>query len=571
LAADVFGIVGTVVASAYHVEGVVAEGGFGVVYRARHGGFRAPVALKCLKVPQHLGSEYQRRFLEQFRAEGEVMFRLSASIPNVVRPLHVDVLNTPGGAFVPFMVLEWLDGDTLDAILRARVAAGKRPLPPAEVFELLEPVGRALERAHHFSGPAGNESIAHCDIKPENVFVAKSGGERLVKILDFGVAKVRGAATDAARSSRGNAPEIALFTPAYGAPEQWNPKRYGEAGPWTDVWGLGLTLVETLVGRPVINGDHAGMMRQALDPLRRPTPGTHGVVLGDALEAVFLRALAIDPRERYRDAGALWRALKAAAVNVPEGAVAPAPAIPDLVPVPRRPSGAQRLEPGVGAAGNVAKKIDLAPARAPSGAQRIDLGPRTSSGTHKLDLPAVGGVDFDDDSSGEGGSGLALDLPAGELARQGTLASVSQPPGAEPAVSARGVALSVPPAISSAPPGPAAAAVSQPPVSQPSPPSGPNASPSGRAGTSSGGPEAAVALKMPRSPPPVEIERSLALRLVPAFAVGGASVALTLFDRVYAAVQGEVFTLGPLRTTWIVGILFLAALALAVRELLSRR
>ena len=52
--ADRFGIVGTVVASAYQVESVVAEGGFGVVYRARHGGFRAPVALKCLKVPQHL-------------------------------------------------------------------------------------------------------------------------------------------------------------------------------------------------------------------------------------------------------------------------------------------------------------------------------------------------------------------------------------------------------------------------------------------------------------------------------------------------------------------------------------
>jgi serine/threonine-protein kinase len=568
LAADVFGIVGTVVASAYHVEGVVAEGGFGIVYRARHGGFRAPVALKCLKVPQHLDAEYQRRFLEHFRAEGEVMFRLSAAIPNVVRPLHVDVLNTPRGAFVPYMVLEWLEGDTLDAILRARVAAGKRPLPPAEALELLEPVARALEKAHHFSGPAGNESIAHCDIKPENVFVATAGGERLVKILDFGVAKVRSAATDAARRSPGKAPEVALFTPAYGAPEQWNPKRYGETGPWTDVWGLGLTLVETLVGRPVIAGDHAGMMRQALDPLRRPTPGNHGIVVGDALEAVFLRALAIDPRERYPDAGALWRALMTARASPIEVSLAPAPAIPDLVPVTRKPSGSQKLE--LGLAGGAAPKIDVAK-RPSSGAQRIDLGPRPSSGTQKLDLPTVGGVDFDDDSSGEGGSGLTLDMPSEGLMRQGRLAPVSVPPALEPPVSARGVSASAPPPTASALASPLPAAFSQPPSAQPSPlPSGP---PSGRAGSSSGAPAptAAATAAMPRSPVPVEIERPLALRLLPAIAVGGASIALTLFDRIYAAVEGKVFTLGPLRTTWLVGILFLAAVVLAARVLAARR
>src|SRR5512142_3297198 len=101
MAEDLFGIVGTIIASAYRVESVVAEGGFGVVYRARHSGFRAPVALKCLKVPQHLAPEHQARFLEQFRAEAELMFRLSASSPHVTRPLHVDVMTTPNGAFVP--------------------------------------------------------------------------------------------------------------------------------------------------------------------------------------------------------------------------------------------------------------------------------------------------------------------------------------------------------------------------------------------------------------------------------------------------------------------------------------
>ena len=68
MASDVFGIVGTTLAAAFQVEAVVAEGGFAVVYRAYHAGFRAPVALKCLKIPQHLSHAEQDRFEEQFQA-----------------------------------------------------------------------------------------------------------------------------------------------------------------------------------------------------------------------------------------------------------------------------------------------------------------------------------------------------------------------------------------------------------------------------------------------------------------------------------------------------------------------
>ncbi|HEX6767096.1 MAG TPA: serine/threonine-protein kinase, partial [Polyangiaceae bacterium] len=332
-AEDRFGIVGRVIAGAYHVERVVAEGGFGVVYRAQHGGFRAPIALKCLKVPQHLGGEHQARFLEHFRAEAEVMFRLSASTPNVVRPLHVDAMTTPNGAFVPFLVLEWLEGETLDSIIRGRRAQRKPALALAEVVRLLEPVALALDRAHHFDGPRGKETIVHCDLKPENVFVADVGGERVVKILDFGVARVRSAATRAG----GAAEAVSLFTPAYGAPEQWNPASFGEPGPWTDVWGLALTIVETLVGEPVISGDHQRIMKQVLDRARRPTPRTHGAAVPDTVEAVLLRALAVDPRERPRDAGVFWKALRQAVGEAEAVASSPHAAafIPDLVPVSR--------------------------------------------------------------------------------------------------------------------------------------------------------------------------------------------------------------------------------------------
>ncbi len=303
---DVFGIVGTEVAGAYQVQEVVAEGGFGVVYRAFHPGFRASVALKCLKIPQSIGAEAQAKFLEQFRAEAELLFRLSASIPTVVRPLHVDKLNLQDGTFVPFMALEWLDGEDLDAVLQRRGREGLGGYPIKKLVRLLTPVARALERAHTFQGAEGTISIIHRDVKPENIYLADIHGERVVKVLDFGISKARSVASQVAGKTSQSGVGPAAFTPCYGSPEQWLPKRYGQTGPWTDVWGLALTFMEALTLRTSLEGDMSAMMGTALDPERRPTPRNEGVEVSDEVEAVFLRALAVDPRQRYPDAGAFW-------------------------------------------------------------------------------------------------------------------------------------------------------------------------------------------------------------------------------------------------------------------------
>jgi serine/threonine-protein kinase len=306
MADDVFGIVGTT-QGAFKVERVVAEGGFGVVYRAHHEAFRAPVALKCLKVPGALPGPQRAQFLEKFREEAELLFRLSAAIPAVVRPLHHDVISTASGAFVPFIALEWLEGSTLASHIASRAAQGQPPLAPGEAIRLLTPVARALEAAHRFPGPGGPQCVVHRDLKPANIFLAEIHGAEVVKILDFGIASARDAATLTAGQTATTSGGLATaFTPAYGAPEQWAPKRFGKTGPWTDVWGLAITVVEALAGREIIAGDHVAMMGTALDERRRPTPGNEGVLLPEALEDVFRRALAVDPRDRFRDAGAFW-------------------------------------------------------------------------------------------------------------------------------------------------------------------------------------------------------------------------------------------------------------------------
>lgn len=311
MTADAFGIVGTT-QGPYRVESVVAEGGFGVVYRAHHDAFRAPVALKCLKVPGKLTPESQEAFLERFREEAEVMFRLSASIPAVVRPLHVDFIATEDGQFVPFMALEWLDGETLDDLVARRRSEGRPPLSLRRLVRMLAPVARALERAHNFPGAEGTVSIAHCDLKPDNIFVTEVDGITTVKILDFGIANVRSEASQIVGRVTSSAEKGSAFTPGYAAPEQWLPKRFGQAGPWTDVWGLAVTVLEAALGRPLIDGDHSAMMAVTIDEARRPTPRAEGLEVSDEVEEVFRRAVEVDPRKRYPDVGFFWDALERA-------------------------------------------------------------------------------------------------------------------------------------------------------------------------------------------------------------------------------------------------------------------
>lgn len=355
---DVFGIVGTVQASQFRVDRVVAEGGFSVIYRAFHETFRADVALKCLKVPAFMTTELQAEFLEQFRAEGELLFRLSAKLPAVVRPLHVDALITNDGTFVPFMALEWLEGETLGDAIVARAERGEPPMSLDQVMRHLTPVARALAKAHHFPGPNGPMAIVHRDLKPDNIFLCKQSGAADVKILDFGIAKARSAATAiAGRMSQGQT-GIVAFSPDFAAPEQWVPKRYGQTGPWTDVYGLALTLVSALRGGPVVEGDVPEMMAVTLDPARRPTPRAFGIEVGEAVERVLQKALALDPRDRHPDAGAFWDALEEA-TTAPKQARKPLPsenARPPVAPIgndfhlalaaspfDRRPSESRRL------------------------------------------------------------------------------------------------------------------------------------------------------------------------------------------------------------------------------------
>ncbi|MCC6525221.1 MAG: serine/threonine protein kinase [Polyangiaceae bacterium] len=304
---DPFRICGTTIAEKYRIESVVGAGGFGVVYRAVHEGFGGePIAVKCLLVEPELSDDARAALLGKLQDEAKVLHRLSKRSPSIVQALDVGAFATPGGQWVPYLVLEWLEGRTLAAELEERRAGQRGGMPLAEVMATLEPVASALAVAHR-------QRVAHRDVKPENIFLAQIDGTRTPKLLDFGIAKVLGEQAHFTASPVGTRLGPSAFTPQYGAPEQFN-KRRGASGPWTDVFALGLVLYEMLTGERALEGDDpAQLYVSACSSAERPSLAARGVGGGAALDRVLSRALEVDPERRYRDAEDLWQALCAAA------------------------------------------------------------------------------------------------------------------------------------------------------------------------------------------------------------------------------------------------------------------
>ncbi|MFO0735461.1 MAG: protein kinase [Labilithrix sp.] len=344
---DAFGLAGTVLEGQYRVDRVVGEGGFGVVYRGQHLSLDQPVAIKVLKGLDGGDPKINALILEKFRAEARLLYTLSQTSLNIVRALHFSAITTPSGAWAPFMVLEWLEGQPLDDELARR--GGGRSVKDA--LPILTGVAEALSVAHR-------HQVAHRDIKPANVFLVHGPEGQRVKVLDFGIAKIM--KEGEAAGTKGT---FASFTWLYAAPEQLDP-RLGQTGLPTDVYAFGLLVTELLTGRPPMDApDVIGIMRAAMDTSRRPTPRTMGANVTDEIEAICRKALAVNPGDRYPSIVEMWTAFSAAAktrsattmqrvVAPPSGAVNPVnPLAATGVAGPMPPSGVMppsAIPPGSG-------------------------------------------------------------------------------------------------------------------------------------------------------------------------------------------------------------------------------
>ena len=304
LRTDPFGLVGTTIAARYAVEALVAEGGFSVVYRARHTLWDRPVAIKAIRGYEALQADAREELLRAFVQEGAILAELSERTTAVVQARDAATLVTPTGDRVPYLVLEWLEGENLEKVLweERRMALPNRTV--SEAASLLDPIAYALALAHE-------KGICHRDLKPGNVVLLgeSRGPNCTIKLLDFGVASFFCDAMYA--MSVGGKPLKAYgFTPSYAAPEQFSGA-YGITGPWTDVFALALLVVELVSGRaPLGEGTAGEQAKVAVNPGRRPTPRALGADVPDRVEEVIARALSVFPMDRWQTAGSFWGSLR---------------------------------------------------------------------------------------------------------------------------------------------------------------------------------------------------------------------------------------------------------------------
>jgi Tol biopolymer transport system component len=275
----------------YEIVSPLADGGMGELYRALDSRLGRMVAVKILPPSVAADADRLRRFEQEARATGAL------DHPNV---LVVHDFGSHEGA--PYLVTELLEGETL----RERMARG--PVPARKAAEIAARVAHGLAAAH-------GKHIVHRDLKPDNVFLTRDGR---VKILDFGLAKVKGPLgvdTDADTlvqrpAGEATSPGLLLGTAAYMAPEQ---VRGEEADGRSDVFALGAILYEMLTHRRAFA---RGSMAETLSAILREDPPDMARLSGAvprALQSVLRRCLEKDPADRFQSARDLGFALDALA------------------------------------------------------------------------------------------------------------------------------------------------------------------------------------------------------------------------------------------------------------------
>ena len=342
--------VGEVVGGKYRISRFLAAGGMGSVYEAQHTLVKRRFAVKFL----HPELARKRDLLTRFQREAEAAGGLESE--NVAAAVDLGVASDGS----PYIVMEYLVGESLEHLL---VRDGT--LPASRATDLVQQACRGIQAAHE-------HGIVHRDLKPHNLFVCRrEDGTDLVKVLDFGVAKLEVLEQNSAATRTGTV----LGTPSYMSPEQARGEK--GVGHAADVYALGAILYELLSGKKPHPGDsHNAILHHiSTQPAVLLSTVTNG--LPPELVAVVMKALAPAPEDRPLSADALaqdlapWVERKSWPPPAPD-AVTPTPV--DAQPsstelAPPRPS-----EPFSPAPSLAVASLDRARTRAPNGPRLVALG-----------------------------------------------------------------------------------------------------------------------------------------------------------------------------------------------------
>jgi serine/threonine protein kinase len=276
---------------AYQLLGPIGRGGMGEVHLALDPRLGRKVAIKLLPPKFTADAERVRRFAQEARAASAL------NHPNIITIHEIGEVATEAGA-TRYIVTEYVEGDTLRKLM---ANASERRMKLSEAIDVTSQIAAALSAAHE----AG---ITHRDIKPENVMVRR---DRLVKILDFGLAKLAdqsdGVEPGSAVFNHSTASGIVMGTPRYMAPEQ---ARGARVDARADIFSLGVMLYEMVAGRAPFTGATAGDVIAAILRDDPSSLSNHAPEVPRELEQIVNKALRKKRDERYQSAGALLDDLK---------------------------------------------------------------------------------------------------------------------------------------------------------------------------------------------------------------------------------------------------------------------
>jgi serine/threonine-protein kinase len=281
-------LIGAVVGDRYRIVSRIGVGGMGAVYRAEHTMMRRDLAIKVL-LPELGGKE---EFARRFEREAESASRLAH--PNIISV--TDFGRTADGSL--FIAMEFLAGESLSHVIKAG------PVPRERALHIVRQILRGLEHAH----AAG---IVHRDLKPDNIMLVERDGQAdVVKILDFGIAKV----TEPLSGRGAGATALTQAGMIFGTPEYLSPEQaLAEiVDPRADIYATGVILFEMLAGRkPFHSEDKVKLISMHLahapPRLREINPNVDAPV---ALEQVVLQALEKSRENRFASAAAFLQALE---------------------------------------------------------------------------------------------------------------------------------------------------------------------------------------------------------------------------------------------------------------------
>jgi len=285
---------GTILGGKLRILGVLGRGGMGVILEGQHLDLDEPVAIKLLKPSLLKEPDARERFLREARAAWGLQSRYATRI--------FDVGTSDDG--IPYIVMERLEGDSLDRVLNAR-----GPFELADAVRMVLQACEAVAEAH-------GRGIVHRDIKPANLFLTRQDGGDIVKVLDFGISK-RIVGDLAIASMSLTAPDTLLGSPQYMSPEQLTTPARVDAR--TDVWALGVTLFELLTGElpfsaETIPGLYTHILTGATPRVRTLRPE-----LPEAVDAVIGRCLEKASADRFASVTQLATALAPLGLSPPHG------------------------------------------------------------------------------------------------------------------------------------------------------------------------------------------------------------------------------------------------------------